>query len=292
MTVEDDDWCALESNTPMAKRKKATKTLADKADKHELYQWSVQSPESDVDLWMRFYKSRHRRAPKHFREDFCGTALLAATWVSRGGRYSAEGFDIDPEPLDWGIVNNIDPLGKAAKRVVLHQADVRAPSERAPDVRCAQNFSWFVFKTRAELLAYFSSAYEDLASGGLLVLDIFGGPQAVEEMFEESPVEDEDDEFVYVWDQDGYWPVTGDYLAHIHFKFPDGSRLDHAFSYDWRLWTIPETIDVLRDAGFDDVEIYWEQIGEDGESGNGVYEHTRRGENWLSWVAYIVAHKA
>ena len=32
---------------------------------------------------------------------------------------------------------------------------------------------------------------------------------------------------------------------HIHFEFPDGSRIERAFGYHWRLWQIPELHDLL-----------------------------------------------
>lgn len=259
------------------------------ADKHQLYQWSVQSPEADLDFAVKLYKARQKRVPRHFREDFCGTGLMAANWIARGRKYTAEGFDIDPEPLAWGREHNFAPLGEECARAVLHEADVRRPSLRPPDLRCAQNFSWFVFKTRRELLGYFMAAYSDLAPGGLFFMDIFGGPQAVDEMREETEV---DEGFTYVWHQAEYWPITGDYRANIDFDFPDGTQIEAAFSYDWRLWSVPETVDVLRDSGFAKIDVYWEQIGEDGIHGNGIYKRSKRGENWLSWVAYIVCHKS
>ena len=258
------------------------------ADKHRLYQYSVQSPEPDLEFAIRLYKARSRRLPRHFREDFCGTALLSATWIRRGRSYTAEGYDIDADTLAWGRAHNFAQLGSDASRATLHQADVRAPSVRAPDLRCAQNFSWFVFKTRPLLLEYFSCTYEDLAPGGVFMLDIFGGAQSIEEMEEETEVEEG---FTYVWHQAAYWPISGEYLAHIHFDFPDGTRMEKAFTYDWRLWSVPEAVDVLRDAGFAKIDVYWEQIGEDGVHGNGEYRRSKRGDNWLSWVGYIVCHK-
>ena len=145
-------------------RKKSRYTAAT-ADKYELYQLAVQSPEEDVRFLARVYRSHNKRPPLHFREDFCGTALLSGTWVKRGEKYTAEGFDICTETLAWGRRNNLDPLGEAGTRVKLHPADVRAPSTRKPDVRAAQNFSYFVFHTRAEMLDYCRSAYDDLADG-------------------------------------------------------------------------------------------------------------------------------
>lgn len=272
-----------------AKKKKAPRFTAATADKHELYQYAVQSPEEDVDFLDRVYRATHdgRRAG-HFREDFCGTALVSAHWVNQGKSFSAEGFDNDPSVLAWGREKNVQPLGKAAERLVLHEKDVRAPSDVPPDIRSAHNFSWCIFKKRAELLEYFKLVHEDLAEGGIFTLDIHGGPEAMEEMEEEREIEEG---FEYVWDQDAYWPVSGECTCHIHFHFRDGSKMERAFSYEWRLWGLPEVIDVLTDAGFSKVDTYWEGTDEDGESGNGEFELDNRGENCMSWITYVVARK-
>ncbi len=170
----------------------------------------------------------------------------------------------------------------------LHQADVRDPSRKRPDVRCAQNFSYWIFMTRAEMLHYLRGCHEDLASDGILVLDMFGGPEAMQEMEEET---EQDEGFSYVWDQDEFWPVTHEASLAIHFRFKDGSEMRNAFTYRWRLWTMPEMTDLLYEAGFTRVDPYWEGTDKDGESGNGVYTKTRRGENDLAWVSYLVALK-
>ena len=84
--------------------------------------------------------------------------------------------------------------------------------------------------------------------------------------------------------------ITGDCTCYIHFKFPDGSKLKRAFSYAWRLWTAPELKDMLHDAGFRKVTVYWEGEDEDGE-GNGEFTPSETGEADLAWIAYIVAEK-
>ncbi|MDH3468633.1 MAG: class I SAM-dependent methyltransferase, partial [Gammaproteobacteria bacterium] len=119
------------------KSKKSSKSrfTASTADKYELYQLSVQSPEPDVEFLARVYKKERSKPARHFREDFSGTGLLTAHWVKRGSKYTAEAFDIDPEPIEWGKTHVFAKIGKAATRAVLHQADVRAPSNVAPDVR-------------------------------------------------------------------------------------------------------------------------------------------------------------
>lgn len=258
------------------------------ADKYQLYQWAVQSPEDDAAWFARLYRRKRGRLPAHLREDFSGTGLLAATWARRGARYTADGYDIDPEPVSWGLEHNVKPLGKAAARVRFHLEDARTPSTRRPDVRVALNFSYFIFKQRADLVEYFRAAYQDLAPGGMFVLDIYGGPDAFHETEEPRAIEQG---FTYVWDQAAYWPATGEYEAHIHFRFSDGSELRNAFSYDWRLWGLPEVKDALTDAGFPSVETYWEGTAGNGSDGNGIYRRSRRGENCLAWVTYVVCWK-
>ena len=273
------------------KGKKKNKKLvftARTADRHELYQLAVQSPEEDVRFLERVYKSVRKKKPRHFREDFCGTAVLAANWVKRGKEYTAEGFDICGDTLAWGLAHNFEPLGEKAGRCTLHMKDVREKSHKKPDVRAAQNFSYMVFKTREELRGYIQSAYDDIAKDGVFVMDIYGGPESMAEMEEVRKIEQG---FTYVWDQAVYWPATGEYKAHIHFRFKDGSEMKRAFSYDWRLWSLTEVQDILREVGFKDVVQYWEGTDEDGESGNGVYRKSRRGENCEAWVTYLVAYK-
>ena len=266
------------------------KTLtAETSDKYQLYQQAVQSAEQDVDFLYETYKSLRNKQPTHFREDFCGTCLLSANWVKLGDDFTVEAYDIDPEPLAWGYKNNLLALGDAISRVTQYQTDAREPSQKSPDIRCAQNFSYWIFKTRPEMLEYFKGVYEDLASDGLFVIDLHGGPESIQELEEETEMDDES--FTYVWDQDAINPITGEAKLHIHFRFPDGSEMKDAFTYDWRLWGLPELKDILFDAGFDSVDCYWEGTDEDGESGNGEFTPTTEGEACLSYVAYLVAQK-
>ena len=119
---------------------------------------------------------------------------------------------------------------------------------------------------------------------GLARLDIYGGPEAQVPQIEEREVEG----FEYLWDQDDFNPITGDIRCYIHFQFPDGSRLDNAFSYNWRLWSLPETCDLLRECGFRKVIVYWEGTDKDGEP-SGVFQPDLKGDLAPSWVSYIIA---
>jgi hypothetical protein len=272
--------------TPARPRKQPL--TAASADKYQLYQWAVQSPEHDAAWFSSVYRRRRRQPALHLREDFSGTALLSATWVRRGPQHTAECYDIDPEPVRWGKAHNLAPLGPAAERVQLRLEDARSPSQRPPDIRVALNFSYFVFKKRADLVGYFRAVYDDLPPGSMFVLDTYGGPDAYHETEEPREIEQG---FTYVWEQAQYWPVTGDYRTYIHFRFNDGSEMKRAFTYDWRLWSLPELEDALSDAGFTHIDTYWEGTAPNGVEGNGVFRKSKLGENCLAWVTYIICWK-
>lgn len=279
------------------KASKAAVLTAETADKYALYQAAVQSPDADVDFLIDTYKRlRNNKEPRHLREDFCGTGYLLAEWLRRNKKNTGEGFDNDPEPIEWGLAHNFNDVKHAQGRVDLHLGDVREPSERKPDIRTAPNFSWMIFTERQVLLEYFKAAHADLADKGLFVLDIYGGPEAFEELEEEREIEDES--FTYVWDQASYEPASGRYRCKIHFRFEDGSEIRDMFDYHWRLWFLPEVVDILREAGFSDVQSWWEGTEEEDEDsdeefleGDGVFEPSDVGENCPAWVTYIVAQK-
>src|SRR5690606_22479699 len=106
--------------TRKKKAARVPKYTAASADKYELYQLAVQSPEPDIAFLRRVYKKENGRPARHFREDFSGTALLTAEWIRKGPKYTAEAFDIDPEPVEWGRRHHFRDLGDAANRAVLH----------------------------------------------------------------------------------------------------------------------------------------------------------------------------
>jgi len=259
------------------------KLTARTADPFILYQESVQNVETGVDFLRRVFRSNFGRLPLSLREDFCGTALLSCNWTTRNRRSTAVGVDLDQETLEWGRRHNLAQLADPS-RVTLIEGDVRRVRPPKVDVAAAFNFSYCVFKDRRILVDYFRNVRRGLNSEGCFVLDLYGGPEAIQELEEER----KETGFTYVWDQDRYDPITAETTCHIHFRFRDGSELRKAFTYDWRLWTIPELKESLLDAGFRSVDVYWEGTDEDGE-GNDIYRKTRRGTADTCWISYISA---
>jgi SAM-dependent methyltransferase len=262
-------------------------TMAELADKHELYEDSVQDVEEECDFVSSRFKEIRGREALSFREDFCGTASAACQWIRQSEEHSAIGVDIDPEVLSWGKRNRLSRLTDEQRgRLTLIESDVMTVETPPVDVVGAFNFSYFLFRTRAEMLAYFRTVYDALQDDGVFFLDAFGGYEAFEEMKEKTKY----DGFTYIWDQARYHPVTGKLVCHIHFKFPDGSKMKKAFTYVWRMWTLPEILEMLAETGFKKPTVYWEGTDEDGD-GDGVFTPEKKGEADAGWIAYLAAEK-
>jgi len=266
-------------------------SLASKADRHSLYQNSVQDTEAELDFVDEVFADLNGRRPHVLREDFCGTGNTACAWVQRHRRHIAIGVDNDAEVLDWGRAHNLLALSPAQQqRVRLLQADVMSPPAQAVDVVLAMNFSYYLFKTRAELGRYFRRVRQSLQADGVFFMDAYGGYEAHSEIEEDRECFDEQiGKFTYLWDQHRFNPINHHMNCQIHFAFPDGSRMDKAFNYDWRLWCLPELQELLAEAGFSRVHVYWEGTDEDSNEGDGVYTVQTEGEADAGWICYLVA---
>lgn len=262
-----------------------TLLTARSADKQALYQMAVQDPAAEIKFISRVFKQLRGRGAMALREDFCGTALLCTEWVRSSSRSArlATGVDLDPSVLTWGRQHNIVPLGARAERVQLLQQDVREHWPTQHDVIAAFNFSYWVFVTRDEMRHYFETVLRSLNADGLLFLDAYGGWEAQQPMLESRSI---GRGVTYVWDQDRVDPITHRIVNHIHFRFRDGSQLKKAFTYEWRFWSLPELSELLQEAGFSDVTIYWDDTDDEEDA---RYRPQRRAANQPGWLAYLVA---
>ncbi len=265
-------------------RKKATKRAhkytAKTADKHLLYQLSVQAPDFEVDLITRIFKRVRGRKPLSLREDFCGTALLCGHWVESAADRTALGVDIDQSVLDWGIEHNLSPIGEPGKRIKLLAKDVRDKIPGKNDVCVAFNFSYWYFQEREVMRKYFEGVRKGLAKDGLFFLDAYGGYESHEPDLTDDPRKFR--HFTYVWEQDKVDPINNTVTNHIHFEFPDGTRMNKAFTYHWRFWSLREIKELLLEAGFKNVTVYWEDDDD-------VYRPRKTVANQPSWIVYITA---
>jgi len=270
----------------MATRRKPT--LADRADRHDLYQRAVQAAEPECDFIADTFKRLRRRPARSLREDFCGTALVAAEWVRRSRANHAIGVDLDEEVLAWGQEHNLAPLTpKQRERIHLVHGDVQSVRTAPVDAVLAMNFSYWLIKDRPGLRRYFKRVHRALVGDGVFFLDAFGGYESYKVITERT----EHKGFTYVWRQAAYHPVTGECECHIDFRFKDGSALRPAFSYTWRMWTLPEIRELLAEAGFGPVTVYFQAFDEDTGEPNGEFYPTTTGEPDAGWLAYIVAER-
>lgn len=265
-------------------------TTAELADRHRLYEIAVQSPEAEVDFVDRTYRRLRGRSARWLREDFCGTAAVSCAWVRRRKLNRALGVDLDPEVLDWARRNNLSALTPGQRqRLELLERDVLDVHSRPMDIVLALNFSYWLLSGRQALRDYFQQVRGALAPDGVFFLDAYGGYDSYRVITEERSLEDPDlGPFTYVWEQAAYEPVSGRLVCHIHFAFPDGSRLERAFSYDWRLWSLPEIRELLAEAGFSRVTVYWQGWDADGNP-DGRFVPVETGEPDAGWIAYLTA---
>ncbi len=275
-----------------SKSKKGKRTLAQTADKFDCYQRSVQTPEHEVEFFEKAYRHAFKKKPYSLREDFCGTFAICCDWVKSNSRRTSVGVDLDDETLDWGREHNLSKLTDAQqKRVRILKQDVRKRNRPTVDVLAAQNFSFWLFKTREDLVEYFRVARTNLNEEGILVMDMMGGGDCyAEENVDKRRIRKGKKGFSYHWEQATFNPVTADATFYIHFKFVDGSKMKRAFEYHWRFWTIPEVREILAAAGFSESHVYWENEDEDSKN----FEEWERGDtapSHPSWICYIVAIK-
>jgi SAM-dependent methyltransferase len=259
-------------------------------DKYDLYTKSVQAPQRDARFFERAY--REARGPnaraRVLREDFCGTFVNSCTWVTRSPDNYAIGIDLDPEPLEYGRTHyweRLKPLEQA--RVQILQENVLADDLPTADIIVALNYSYWIFKARAELLEYLRNCHRRLERDGLLVLDCYGGPQTHRPNTEAR--HDAYDRYSYFFEEERFDPLTNEALFHIHFNRWGESKRLKVFTYDWRAWTVPELRDALLEVGFTDVHTYWEGTTAGGDGDLDWKRMARVRDEADSWGSYLVA---
>jgi hypothetical protein len=269
------------------KREKHRKlSLAEKADKFLCYQKSVQCPEHDASFFRQAYREINKKEPLSLREDFCGTFAVCCEWVAEDSKRTAVGVDLCAETLQWGREHNLSRLKpKQQDRIRLLEQDVRVKNLPPVDVLAAQNFSFWIFQTRSEVITYLRAARENLKPGGIIVLDMMGGADCYREGSEDKKVIGKGKKkFSYYWKQVSFNPANNHARFAISFRFRDGSKLQNAFEYEWRFWTIPEVREMLVEAGFVSTRVYFEN-----EDDDSIWESREHAPSHPVWLAYIVA---
>lgn len=255
-----------------------------KHDIHKMYQEAVQCVEAEIDFVEATYKAIRGNHARYLREDFSGTGQTAGEWVERNPLNRAWAVDFDKSVLDWGR-ENVLPQLKNKSNLNFVEADVRESGIYDMDIVLAMNFSYFLFMERATMIDYFKSVKNSLEATGVFFLDAFGGYEAAKVLTEERQCEG----FTYIWEQASFNPINSQMQCYIHFKTDNGVEYNKAFDYYWRLWTLPELQEMLLEAGFSQVDIYWEGTDEKSGEGDGVFEVSKIGTADAGWVCYIAA---
>ena len=257
--------------------------------KLSLYRAAVQHPQAEVNFLARAYLHYHGELPTKLREDFAGTCAVAGAWVMMDEDCRALAVESHGPTVRWAQRAQETELGDAAQDLHIVEADVFELASPKVDVVCALNFSAFIFHDRASLLRYFKHARRCLDKRGLLVIDAYGGPGAMmpgtqRRSIEGSPVE-------YLWEQASYNAIDARVDCRIHFAFDDGQVMRNAFRYDWRLWTLPEIVELMREAGFAHAEVWCDQYDAKEGTSDGVYRPLEKMNEREDWVAYIIGVK-
>lgn len=265
--------------------------IADTVDIHRLYEAAVQCVAAEIDMVDATYRQIRGYSAESLREDFCGTAQTSIEWSNRRPNNIALAVDIDAKVLEWSRVNHLAHLSESQRlRIELCCEDVNKVDLEPMQIILAMNFSYQLFNSRQSLKAYFKNARQALSADGVLFLDAYGGYESYKEITESTQCQLDGLQFTYIWEQASYNPINGAMQCYIHFQFADGSKIERAFSYAWRLWTLPELQELLLEAGFEQVKVYWEGTDAETAEGNGEYLESTEGDADAAWICYLSAY--
>lgn len=183
---------------------------------------------------------------------------------------SALAVDLDPAALARAHASAAaqglavdSPVG-----LTLRLADaVAAPvtPDDACDIIFVGNFSIGYIHHRPILVEYLKRSRERLTlarrAGGIFVCDTYAGPSAFTVgSVTRTHVSPAGDVVRYTWQQRQADALTGLVTCVLHFQIErDGdviARFPDAFTYHWRLWSIPELRDAMHESGFARTSVY------------------------------------
>ena len=268
--------------------KKKSHLTAKTANKYDLYEESVQNVDFEVEFISKIYKKKNKALCSSIREDFCASAKISSAWVQNKKDNVAYAIDLDQKILDFAKKSFKKDLSEdQLNRIKLLKGN--SLSKQTPKVDCisAFNFSYWVFKERSQLIKYFKNTHRNLKRNGLLMLDAFGGYEAHQELEEKTEYKT----FTYCWDQSKFDPITNHLTCYIHFEFKDGSSINKAFEYKWRLWSLPEIKECLLEAGFKSIDIYMQGWDDEKDEETEEFYKMTSCDADPGWIAYIIASK-
>ena len=263
------------------------------AERFRLYEIAV----TNAAMLARFCKAVAPRSARILREDFSGTGALARAWADLSRDHRAIAIDKDANVLRHAATH---------PRLSLKTRDVLLAPDRA-DIIAATNFALGYWHTRRDLVAYLAHARSCLTPAGILIADMYGGSTAFDVGTQRRRIADPaGGYFWYEWEQRVADAPTGRVFNAIHFEIPRNAKRErafpsssppfprtirNAFTYDWRLWSIPELREAALDAGFHRVDAYTSLGDAMDQHGNLYPRPLAPGESLdADWVVYLVAH--
>ena len=240
----------------------------------------------------RAFKHYYKQSPVLLREDFAGTCAIASAWVATSPDHQAMAIESHGPTVRWAQRTANKEWLDAAEDLHIVHAEVMDIVSPKVDITCALNFSTFIYHDRASLRTYFKHAKRGLKRNGLLILDAYGGPGAMRIGTQSRQVPADEivslPGFTYCWEQRSLDPITHRTECRIHFILPDGHRIDSAFIYRWRLWTLPELAELMLEAGFMKADVWCDRYDTKAQTSDGVYRKMRHMPAREDWVAYVV----
>ena len=261
-------------------------------DKFALYLASVQDPLSDIERVGLIYEEIFSKTAQKLREDFSAAFALSCCWVQSDKQRSAIAIDIDHDTIEYGKKNYLANLSvNEQTRMDVRVGNAIVQTEPV-DIIATFNFSYNLLHERSELLSYFRKCHSSLNEKGMLIIDNFGGSDSEELVIQETFIDNNDyiSPFTFEFERKSFNPITRRAQYSINFIYPDGPELMDAFKYDFRMWSIPELRDIMKEAGFSKSLVYWETPEGETVAENDFYASEKE-ENTSSWNAYIVAIK-
>jgi SAM-dependent methyltransferase len=238
-----------------------------------------------------FLRALHGGAARTLREDFCGSAAAAIRWI-RDGRSDARAIGVDLDRAALARASRAARDHGVSDALTLLCADCLDTPDREPsDIVWVGNFSVGYLHTRADLMRYLRASRERLDKGhrGVLALDTYGGAGAFRLGGLERTHPGRGSETIrYAWRHEEADALTGMVTNSISFRVEVGGEIvaeyPRAFVYRWRLWSIAELRDAMREAGFASTEVYSDVRVATGDAPSAARTEDL-GEDWIVVVA-------
>lgn len=264
-------------------------------DRHELYELCVQSPRTIV----TFLEKVHGQHPVVLREDFCGTAAVSRRWVGEGLRrgelWRSTAADLDGETLERARELAMkDGVAEGIQFSKLDCVRTEVDFTEDADVIYIGNFSIGEVHTPADLAQYFGKCHERLSlgnlgfGGGVLVFDLYGGPESFERtVLHRTHTAKSGERVEYTWRHEHGDASSRMVENSISFRVHGDEGVRHferAYVYHWRVWSLDEVLGALARAGFGEVQLHTKIALAPNEAPRPLHDAGSLPENWIACV--------